>query len=761
MRLTGALLFSVTVASALTLSVARRRGLRLFSSVRPPVAQKVPAVVYFGKDPNHPEQYRGEDVINPPVTRADPYFWCRDETRKNPEVLSLVNAENAYSEGAMKPLEGLRESIYKSMLSRLKETDEDLPYPDGPFLYYARTIEGKSYKIHCRKAKSEGSGACEQVILDENEVAKGQEYSVVGAIQVCPSHRILAWSWDTTGDEHYDLQFLDLSTGKALSDVVNDISGDVVWSSDGKAVFYTKQDAESRPYQAYMHIMGTSADKDLLLFTEEDQLFWMGIDRTADRRFLVIGVESKETSESHLLDLHALAAGAKLDSAEDVKSRLQCIEKRQFGVRYDVESHADELLIVTNKDKAKCNKLVTAPIATPGSSHWKDVRPYDAKTQIDGVLPFKTHMVVFGRQGGLERVWIAPCSALSAWTALDFAESCYTVRAGPNEEYEADRVRLVYSSLITPKQTFEVPFSDAKSKSVLKCQDVPCYDSSLYRTCRIDVTVRDGTKVPVSLVFKASLLADPAQPLVAGAVPRFSRTHPTLLYGYGSYGACIDPAFDYKKITLLDHDMIYAIAHIRGGGELGQWWYEDVGKYLTKLNTFNDFGDVARGLIEMGMTETPKLGIVGRSAGGLLVGATLNRDGHLFKCAVADVPFVDAVNTMSDPTIPLTVGEWEEWGNPNQSKFLEYMLQYSPYDNVEAKPYPSLLVTAGLNDPRVQYWEPLKWVSKLRALKTNPETPLYLKTDMSSGHFSASDRYKFLRETAFEYAFIVDQIVPK
>jgi len=715
------------------------------------VAKKVPHIVYFGKNPLKPDEYRGEDVMDPPIQLVDDYYWLRDDSRTDPEVLSHIKAENEYTEDSMKSLAPLRESLYSKMLSRLKETDEDVPYPDGKYLYYSRTVAGLSYKIHCRKLKLGGG---EEVLLDENEVAKGNEYSVVGSHEVSPSTSLLVWSWDTTGDEHYDIRFKDLSSNQPLDDIVEDCSSDVEWSADSKAIFYTKQDAESRPYQAWMHVLGTPVEQDVMLLEENDGLFWMGLGKTSDERFLVVSLGSKETSECHVLNLQELAA-----AAAPAKDLLKCVQSRDFGVRYDVEAQGDKFLIVTNADGAKQNKLVEVDIATPGRPNWKDVKPYDSLVQVDAVQSFKTHLAIVGREGGLERVWIAPAARPSQWRALEFKENCHSVSVAENAEYDTDRVRLVYSSLVTPRKVLDVSFGDEK-QHLLKQVDVPNYDSSSYRTCRISLPAQDGLSVPVSLVFKASLLADPQQSLEAGQMPVFSKPNACLLYGYGSYGACIDPTFDFKRTVLLDYDVVYVIAHIRGGGELGQWWYEDEGKYLKKPNTFADFADVAKGLIKLGVTVTPKLAMVGRSAGGLLMGAVLNRDGNLFKCAVADVAFLDVTTTMSDPTIPLTVGEWEEWGNPNTSKFFESMKSYSPVDNVAAKDYPALLVTAGLNDPRVTYWECAKFVAKMRALKTN-DTPLYLKTDMSSGHFSASDRYKFLREMAFEYAFILDQIVGK
>lgn len=818
----GVFLFSMTIASCMIISFARRsssttRGLsstsRLsFSSainpseakeiksiIQSPVANKIKSLVYYGRDPTKPDQYRGSELFDPPKVIEDNYFWMRDETRKDDTVLNHIKAENAYCEASMKPLEPLQDAIYKSMLSRLKETDEDYPTPYGPFNYYTRTVQGLSYRIQCRKLRSAEQHSDEEVILDENLLAVGHEYSVVGGCEVSPCHKLFAYAVDRTGYEHYTVQVKDLVSGTLLPDVVEDTAGAIEWSFDSKVLFYTKQDSESRPFECFMHVLGTSSEHDILLLREDDQLFWMDITRSADERFLIVSVGSKETSESHVLDLKELASSAD-KSADHIKSLLKCVERRQFGVRYDVDSHSNSFLILTNKDGAKCNKLVIAPIDTPGSAYWKDVKQYDPSVQLDEIRPFKSFIVVKGRQGGLQNVWIVPVVpqtldaavatttqetkgkrgkkgknkkpeksaeqkasppptqgiVLEEWGQLKFPEPCYSVWVGDNGEFDTDRVRLLYSSLITPMHTFDYVVTE-KSLVKLKQEEVPNYDHTLYTTLRVTLPARDGRMVPVSLVFKTSLLADPSRPIAEGAMPQFSQPHKLLLYGYGSYGMCIDPVFDYKKMTLLDYGMIYAIAHIRGGGEMGRHWYEDEGKYLTKLNTFNDFADVAKGAIANDWTRADKMCIVGRSAGGLLVGAVLNRHPELFKCAVADVPFVDLCNSMSDPSIPLTVTEWEEWGNSNSPIYHDYMMSYSPYDNVATKAYPSILVTAGLNDPRVAYWEPLKWVAKLREMKTD-SNPLYLKTDLSSGHFSASDRYKNLKETAFEYSFIVNEL---
>jgi len=447
------------------------------------------------------------------------------------------------------------------------------------------------------------------------------------------------------------------------------------------------------------------------------------------------------------------------DTLAEVPAAFVTVSKREFGIRYDVEHHEGHLLIVTNKDNAKSNKLCVARIYKPSTlahdvqrSHWKDVKAYDPTVQIKHVIPFKKHIVIFGRQHGLLQIWIVNAAkGLGEWKRMAFPEANYGVWSKDNYEYHSHQLRLVYSSFTTPRQTMDYDLTTDQRK-VLKQQEVPGYDSSLYSTRRLFVSSRDGVNVPISLVAKASVFAD----IDSGN----STGHKLLLDAYGSYGHAIDTNFSFTRLSLLDRDFVYCVAHIRGGGEMGKQWHEDEGKYLKKINTFNDFADCAKYLIKHKYTTCEQLGITGRSAGGLLMGAVVNRDPHLYKACVAAVPFVDVMCTMSDPTIPLTIGEWEEWGNPNEEKYYEYMKSYSPVDNVCAQRYPSMLISGGLNDPRVAYWEPAKWVAKLRELKTNSdeENPLFFKTDMETGHFSASDRYKHIKETAFEYAFLIEQL---
>ena len=715
------------------------------SKLSPPVAKKIPHEIHFGVNPLNPSEVRGEKPMNPPKVSIDPYFWLRDDTRSKEEVLSHLNAENAYCEQEMDKLKDLQNELYTEILSHLQETDEDVPHKRGKYMYYSRTETGLAYKIRCRRLDG-----VEQVVLDENEVGKGHEYSVVSSVEPSPDHSLVAYAVDNNGYETYTLKIKDIETNTHLADEIEEISGDITWGADKSTFFYLKMDAEHRPCEVWMHVLGTPAADDLLVHSEANQMFWMGIGKTQSNRFLIIQSGSKETDECHIIDLHGIVGG---EAHKKAIRNKKCVREREFGVRYEVEHHMNKLYITTNKDGCKNNKLVCTDVDSVLRNTkilWVDVKPYDKNVQIEGVLPFQKHLVIFGREAGFEQVWIADAdkSKIGEWKRCPWPEEVYSVWAGENYEFDTTSLRLGYSSLITPKQVLEMDLLSGEVK-ILKQQPVPGYQKENYDCCRIEATASDGkTKIPISMVYKKD------------NDPRARGPCPTLLYGYGSYGACMDPTFDFKRSALLDRGIIYAIAHIRGGGEMGRPWYEDEGKYLTKKNTFTDFGDCAKHLISNKMTSTNQLATIGRSAGGLLMGGITNMYSDLFKAIIADVPFVDLMNTMCDPTIPLTVTEWEEWGNPNEEKYFDYMMSYSPYDNVVEKKYPAMLVTAGLNDPRVAFWEPAKWVAKIRELKKNPEdTPLYLKTDMSAGHFSASDRYKYIKETAFEYSFIIDQIV--
>lgn len=737
----GSLLF----ASTACLSVLLAR----YNASLPPRAKKIPRKVYFGVNYDNLKEFRGENAMTERREKVDDYYWLRDDERKDDAVIEYLKDENRYCDNQTKHLEGLQDVLNKEILSHLKETDEDLPYPYGDYEYYSKTVKGMSYSIHCRHLKS---SKVEEVILDVNELAKGHEYSDVSTFKPSPNHKLLAYAVDYSGYETYCCYIKDLATNQLLNDEISDISGDLVWGTDNSVIFYLKMDEEHRPYQLYMHKLGTKQSEDILIYEEKDQLFWMGIGKSSSERFLFIHVGSKETSEIRCIDLMNISGA--LQHQEAVTKNVVCIQNRISGMRYSVDHHGSHFYIVTNINGAKNQKLVRIPIDdvygnVGNCSHlWADVKAYDPSVQVEDIITFSNQLVIYGRFNGFENIWVASFSDVAKWELIQMQESLYSIWLEKNKEFTANKLRFVYSSLVTPRSVYEYDFVSKKSK-LLKQQEIPNYNPANYVTQRIEATAADGTKIPMSLVHhinaKIKNVLNPVEP------------SPMLLYGYGSYGACIDPYFDYKRIPLLDRGLVYAIAHIRGGGEMGRSWYEDEGKYLKKKNTFTDFADCAKEMVKRGITKSSELAIVGRSAGGLLVGAMITQYPHLFKIGVASVPFVDVHTTMADPTIPLTVSEWEEWGNPNSAKYYDYMLSYSPYDNIKKQDYPSILVTGGLFDPRVAYWEPAKFVAKLREYKTDKNL-LILKTDLTSGHFSASDRYKYIKECSFEYSVILNEL---
>ena len=757
---------------ATSLSLTRGvRSVRSLSSVAP-VAKKVPHDVWFGINPDKPDEVRSSvgKAMDPPIKKTDPYYWLRDDDRKKKDVIGYLHAENEYCDNQMKHLDKTRDQLYKEMLSHMKETDEDVPYPHGPYLYYGRSEEGKSYRIHCRKLPK--GKAKEEIVLDENVVAEGKAYASVGALSMSPDHKFLAYAVDYTGYETYSVRIKNMETGEELAETIEETSGDITWGADSTTLFYTLMDDEHRPNELRMRVLGASGKEggkpsdtdDVSVLKEDDALFWMGIGKTASKRFLCCELGSKETSEVHVIDLHGVKGP---EGHLAACSSIKVMSKREKMVRYDVEHWKDDLLIITNKDGAKTNKLCSVPVAGGewSSKHWKDVKPYNKAVQVDAVEPFENYLAIFGREGGIMQMWVSDLtgsddskSKMSKWQKVKFPEKVYSVFSGQNRIFDTKKIRISYTSLTSPMRTIDYDMASGEFM-ILKEKPVPLYDQNEYACQRLEALSRDGkTKIPMSIVYRKDLVKQGNNG--SNEKLQFSESQPMLLGGYGSYGACSDPYFDHKRLTLLKRGVVVCIAHIRGGGEMGHWWYEDEGKYLTKQNTFDDFADCAKHLVKEGLTSSDKLGIVGRSAGGLLMGAVVNQNPGLFKAAIASVPFVDVMTTMSDPTIPLTVGEWEEWGNPNEEAYHDYMMSYSPIDNVKAQPYCSMFVTAGLNDPRVAYWEPAKWVAKLRDLKTD-DNPLLLKTDMDTGHFSASDRYKYMKEMALEQAYLLWMIKPE
>jgi oligopeptidase B len=656
-------------------------------------------------------------------TRVDNYFWLRDRT--DPGVIPYLEAENRYTEEVMEPTKSLREGLYHEILGRIQETDMSVPVKRDDYFYYSRTEEGKAYSIQCRKRG--GLDAPEEILLDSNVLAEGQKYFRLGNFAVSPDHRLLAYSTDLEGDESYTIRVKELATGELLPDRIENTYYSLEWANDNRTFFYTVLDAAKRPHRAFRHELGAASDT--LVYQEDDGRFNLGLGKTRSRRFIFIELASSITSELHYLE------------ADDPGGAFRVLQPRRQGVEYDASHHGEYFYIRTN-DQAKNFRLIRCPIGSPSVS--EEIIPGRGGITIEGVDSFESHLVVYERDRGLEKIAIHDGSgAFSHY--IDFPEPVYSVGAGGNAEYKTDLLRFNYTSLVTPASVFDYNVH-TRARELKKQYEVRGgYDASQYQSERIFAKAPDGVEVAISLVYRKGFERNGASPL--------------LLYGYGAYGHSIDPRFSSDRLSLLDRGFVFAIAHIRGGAEMGEEWH-DQGKLLHKKNTFTDFIACAEQLLAERYTSTGRLAIMGGSAGGLLMGTVLNLRPELFRAAIAKVPFVDTLNTMLDPTLPLTIAEYEEWGNPEQEEFYRYIRSYSPYDNVAPREYPAMLVTAGLNDPRVSYWEPAKWVAKLRGLKTDSNV-LLLKTDMGSGHFGPSGLYEGLKEVAFDYAFLLSRIATK
>ncbi|MBD3882775.1 S9 family peptidase [Phormidium tenue FACHB-886] len=653
--------------------------------------------------------------------RSDPYFWLRD--RENPEVMAYLDAENAYTDEMMRHTEPLQKALYDEMLSRIQETDLSVPYRKGDYYYYSRTEEGKNYAIYCRKQGS--LDAPEEVLLDQNDLAEGQEYFALGVLQISPNQQLLAYSIDTTGAELFTLHFLDLKTRQLYPETIPGTDYSFAWGNDSQTVFYTQADEAHRPHQLLRHRLGSAIVEDVLIHYEPDESFYLSIGKTRSEAFLLMSLGSKITTEIHYLD------------ANNPTGKFQVIRPRTVGVEYDIDHHTDTFYIATNENAINF-KLMQSPITAPAD--WQEVIPHREDVLLEGVSAFANYLVVYERQSGLSQIRIRHL-ATGEEHYMAFAEPTYEVYESINPEFNTTTLRYSYTSLTTPHSVFDY---DLVSRSQTLKKETPVlggYDRTQYVSERLQAIAPDGTAVPLSLVYKKGTTRNGANPVY--------------MTGYGAYGFSYPDSFSSTRLTLLDRGVVVAIAHIRGGSEMGRKWYED-GKFLCKKNTFTDFIACGEHLIQQGWTSPQHLAISGGSAGGLLMGAVLNLRPELFKAAIAHVPFVDVVTTILDTSLPLSAMEWEEWGNPNDQAFYDYMKSYSPYDNVEAKAYPALLITAGLNDPRVSYWEPAKWTARLRDLKTD-DCILLLKTHMGAGHGGASGRYEQLKETAFEFAFLLDQ----
>ena len=667
----------------------------------PPVAVQVP----------HSAVIHGETVV-------DNWFYLRD--REHPATIPYLEAENAFTAQVMEPAAELETKIYAEMVGRIQETDSSVPAREGAFEYYVRMEQGKQYAIHCRRAVSES--AAEEILLDCNSLAEGQEYFSLAYDIVSPDASLLAFAIDTDGSEVYTLRFKDLRTGTTLADAIPNVYYSGAWAGN-KTFFYTTLDETKRPYRLWRHQVG-SADPDPLVYEETDGRFNISVERTRSGKFLLLSIDSHATSDARYL------------STETPSGEFQVLRPRVQDVEYYAEHQGGFFWIRTDEDAINF-KLLRAPDHDP--TNWTEVLPHREDVSIEGLEGFRDHLVVIERANGLKQLRIADTREGFSAHLVSFDEPTYTFFTEGNEEYDTAIVRFLYTSLVTPRSVYDYHMN-ARTRELKKRYAVlGGYDPAHYVSERVIATAPDGVKVPISLVYRRDT------PLTGKS--------PLYLYGYGSYGIITEPAFSSERISLLDRGCVYAIAHIRGSGDLGRRWYED-GKLLLKMNTFTDFIACAEHLIAGKYTAADRLAIAGGSAGGLLMGAVMNLRPDLFHTVVAHVPFVDVVNTMLDETLPLTIAEYEEWGNPNERESYDYMRSYAPYENVRATAYPNLLVTAGLNDPRVSYWEPAKWVARLRTLKTDANT-IVLRTTMGAGHGGPSGRYARLKEKAFEYAFIL------
>ena len=673
----------------------------------PPVAKKVPRTI----------EVHGTKL-------SDDFFWMRD--KKNPEVIAYLEAENAYTDAMIKHTAELQERLYKEMLSRIKETDTNVPWPLGGYLYYTRTEQGKQYPTYARR-KGQMS-APEQVLLDLNEMAKGHTFMSVGDFDVTADANLLAYSTDTTGFREYTLYVKDLRTG-ASTKVAERVSS-AAWAADDRTLFYVVDHPTTKnPYRLYRHTLG-KAGADELLYEEKDEMFNIGVERSRSRGYLFLTSSSHTTSEVRYLP------------ADKPAEAWRVLLPREAGHEYYADHHGDRFFIRTNEKGSRNFKLVSAPVSAPVRENWKEVIPHRPGVMLSGVELFKDFYVVSERGNATPVLRIFDLKTNKA-TDISVPEPVYNISMSTNKEFDTSRVRYSYQSFITPASTYDYDVKTGKSELLKQQPVLGGYDPTLYKSERVFATATDGTKVPISLVYRKELKLDGSRPL--------------LLDAYGSYGIPRNVSFNSNRLSLLDRGVVFATAHIRGGGDLGKEWH-DAGKMMSKKNTFTDFIAAAEHLTRAGYTSKERLVITGGSAGGLLMGAVINLRPDLFKAVVAYVPFVDVVNTELDETLPLTAGEWEEWGNPVKSKEnFQYMLSYSPYDNVEAKAYPAMLVKTSLNDSQVLFHEPTKWVAKLRTMKTD-KNPLLLKVNMGAGHGGASGRYDALRETAFDYAFILTQM---
>jgi oligopeptidase B len=655
-------------------------------------------------------------------TLVDDYFWLREKT--NPAVMAHLHAENAYSEAVMKPTAPLQEKLYNEMLSHIKQTDVNVPYRWGSHFYYTRTEEGKQYPIFCRKRGS--LEAPEEIVLDQNELAKGQKFMSVGAFVPSDDGNLLAYTTDNTGYRQYTLRVKDLRNGQLFPESIERVDN-VVWATDNKTMFYVTEDAVTkRNDKFFRHVLGT--DQSDLVYEEKDELFDIGVGRSRDKAVIVLEAASKTSTESRYLP------------ADKPTADLKVVLPRQPDHEYDVDHRSDLFYIRTNKG-AQNFRVVTAPVTDPSEKNWKEFVSHRPAVKVEAISLFADHAVLSEWENGLQQLEVIDFKS-NKRKRIEFPEPVYSAVLGANREFNTTVVRYNYNSLVTPNSVFDYDMNTSKA-TLMKQTEVPGgFDRANYKSERLFATASDGTRIPMSMVYRKGVKLDGTAPL--------------LLYAYGSYGISIPPSFSSSRLSLLDRGVIYVIAHIRGGGELGEEWRQ-AGRMMNKMNTFTDFIACGDSLVKNKYTSSDRLVIQGGSAGGLLMGAVSNMRPDLFKAVVAQVPFVDVLNTMLDASLPLTTSEYIEWGNPNEKPAFEYMKQYSPYDNIGKKNYPAMLVKVSVNDSQVPYWEGAKLVAKLRALKTD-NNPLLLKVNFGAGHGGSSGRYDALRETAFDFSFMLWQM---
>ncbi|MBI1941747.1 MAG: S9 family peptidase [Acidobacteria bacterium] len=679
---------------------------------------------------------QAEEKVSPPMVkiipkklekhghvRTDNYYWLGE--RDNPEVVAYLRAENEHTAAVMAPTQGLQEKLSNEFRNRIKQTDMSAPYKKDDFYYYTRTEEGQQYPIYCRKARS--IEATEQIMLDVNQAAEGHEFCSAPRPEVSSGQNIMAYAVDTVGRRFYTIRFKDLIADKLLDDVIPNVTGNMVWANDNKTLFYSRQDPLTlRSYRIYRHVLGIDPATDELLYEETDETFNCGVFKTKSKKYIIIASTQTLSTEFRHLD------------ADNPDGQFRIFQPRQKDHEYQVDHYGDYFYVRTNYH-AKNFRLMKTPIAKTDIANWEEVIPHRDDVFLERMELFKDYLVAVERKNGLLQMRILPWSGPGEHD-VDFGEPAYAAHPSDNYDFDTLLVRFTYSSMTTPQSVYDYNMATREKKLLKREEVLGGFDSANYRTERIYATAEDGARVPISLVYRTGFKKNGANPL--------------LLYGYGSYGYSLDASFDPYHISLLDRGFVFALAHVRGGQEMGRQWYED-GKLLKKKNTFTDFIACAEHLIHEKYADPQRVFAMGGSAGGLLMGAVVNLRPDLFNGVIGYVPWVDVVTTMLDDDIPLTTSEYDEWGNPNDKKFYDYMLSYSPYDQVQAKDYPNLLVRTSLQDSQVQYWEPAKWVARLRALKTDHHR-LLLKTEIEAGHGGVSGRYKRYGEVAFDYAFLLD-----